>query len=161
MYELLYHNRLLICQQFGATGVAHVLRFTFYWSCFLALVISLLTNQNVGVEMFIAQLVEHRTGTSLTQVRFPDAAGDFSPRVNSQCTLSYCARITPCAIASIYICAHVKNPVVHVRVRWIMETLKHPACTVNWVARFCCSWLSPGKTTQISHGRNPIGTIQL
>ena len=27
-----------------------------------------------------------------------------------------------CAIACINICAHVKDPVVHVRVRWIMET---------------------------------------
>ena len=27
-----------------------------------------------------------------------------------------------CAIACIYICAHVKGPVVHVRVGWIMET---------------------------------------
>ena len=29
---------------------------------------------------------------------------------------------------------HVKDPVVHVRVRWIMETLKHTAYTVDWVA---------------------------
>ena len=34
----------------------------------------------------------------------------------------------PIAIACIYICAHVKDPVVHVRVQWIMETLKHLAC---------------------------------
>ena len=26
----------------------------------------------------------------------------------------------------IYICAHVKDPVVHVRVRWIMEKRMHP-----------------------------------
>ena len=58
------------------------------------------------------------------------------------------------------ICAHVKDPVVHVRVRWIMETLKHPACTVGWVTRLCRSWLSPGKATRISHGRNPTGTIR-
>ena len=43
-----------------------------------------------------------------------------------------------------HICAHVKDPVVHVRVWWIMETLKHSACTVGWVARLCRSWLSPG-----------------
>ena len=53
----------------------------------------------------------------------------------------------------IYICAHVKDPVIHVKVRWIMETRKHPACTVGWVARLCCSWLSPGNATRISHGR--------
>ena len=66
----------------------------------------------------------------------------------------------PFAIASINICAHVKDPVVHVRVGWIRETLKHPACTVGWVARLCRSWLSPGKATGVPHGRNPIGTIK-
>ena len=29
------------------------------------------------------------------------------------------------------ICAHIKGPVVHVRFWWIVETLKHPACTVG------------------------------
>ena len=112
----------------------------------------------------VAQLVEHRTGTLPTQVRFPGAAKDFSPRVNFQCRLSYRVRTPPCAIAGISICAHVKDPVVHVRVRWticahvkdpavqvrvrwIMETLKHPACTVGWIARLCRRWLSPGKAT--------------
>ena len=52
---------------------------------------------------------------------------------------------------------HVKDPVVHVKVRWIMETRKSPACTLMsycWVARLCCIWLSLGKATRISHGRN-------
>ena len=57
--------------------------------------------------------------------------------------------------------AYVKDFVVHVRVWWIMETLKHQACTVGRVARLCRSWLSPGKANRISHGRNPIGTLQL
>ena len=35
----------------------------------------------------------------------------------------------PCAIACINICAHVKVPVVHVRVWWIMETLTNLACS--------------------------------
>ena len=83
------------------------------------------------------------------------------PRVNFQYRLSYGVRTTPCAIACIYICVHVKDPVVHVKVRLIMETPKHLTCTVGWVARPCRSWLSPGKATRISHGRNPIGTIQL
>ena len=47
------------------------------------------------------------------------------------------------AIACINMCAHAKDSVVHVRVRWIMETLKHPAYTVGCVARLCRSWLSP------------------
>ena len=86
--------------------------------------------------------------------------GFFSQSQLSVQTLLRCS-YTLCAIACIYICAHVKDPVVHVRVRWIMETLKHPACTLGWVARLCCSWLSPGKPTRIFYGRNPIGTIQL
>ena len=39
----------------------------------------------------------------------------------------------PCANAGINICVPIKDLVAHVRVRWIMETLKHPACTVGWV----------------------------
>ena len=42
-----------------------------------------------------------------------------------------------------------------------METLKHSACTVGWVARLCCNWLSPGKATRNSYGRSPNGTIEL
>ena len=72
--------------------------------------------------------------------------GIFLPRVNFQCRLSYGVRTPPCAIACINICTHVQDPVVHVRVRWIMETLKHPARTQGWAAQLCRSWLSPGKT---------------
>ena len=43
----------------------------------------------------VAQLVEHRTVTPLTQVRFPGAARDFSPRVNFQCRLSYVCPYNP------------------------------------------------------------------
>ena len=78
----------------------------------------------------VAQLVEHRTGTLPTQVRFPGAAKDFLP-VTFLCRLSYGVRAPPCATACIFIFAHVKDPAVHVRVRWTMETLKHPACTVG------------------------------
>ena len=98
----------------------------------------------------VAQSAEHRTVTPLRLVGFPGAARDFSPRINFQCRLSYGVRTSPCAIACINICAHVKDAVVYVRVRWIMETLKYPACTVRWVARPCRSWLSPGKGTRIS-----------
>ena len=53
-----------------------------------------------------------------------DASRDFSPRVNFRCRLSYSNRTPPCALACINICAHVEDPVVRVRVRCIMETLK-------------------------------------
>ena len=77
------------------------------------------------------------------------------------CRLCHRVHTPLCAFACIYIFAHVKDPIVHVRVLWIMETLKHPACTVGWVAWHCCSWLSLGKATWISHWRNPIWTVQL
>ena len=108
-----------------------------------------------------AQLVEQLTGSLPTQVRFPGAARNFSPSLNFQCRLYNGVRTPPGEVACIYICAHVKEPVVHVRLSWIMETLKHPACTVGWVARLCRSLLSPGKATRISHRTNPTGTIQL
>ena len=76
----------------------------------------------------VAQLVDHRTGTLPTQVRFPGATRDFSPGVNFQCRLSYGVRTPPCAIACI--CAQVKDPVVHVRVRLIMVTLKKKVVVV-------------------------------
>ena len=87
--------------------------------------------------------------------------GFFSQSQLSVHTLLRCLCTPPCAIACSNICVHIKDPVVHVRVQWIMETLKHPACTVGWVAQLCCSWLTPGKATQISIGKSPNGTIEL
>ena len=62
----------------------------------------------------------------------------------------------PCGIAYINICVHVKDPVVHVRARWIMETLKHSSCTLGWVAQVCRSWLSLGKATEFPMGEIPL-----
>ena len=79
----------------------------------------------------VAQLVEHRTGTSLTQIRFPGAARDFSPSVKFQCRLSYSVRTPPCANACIYICAHFKDPLVHVKSSLgygITKTPSHTQC---------------------------------
>ena len=59
-------------------------------------------------------------------------------------TLTMSVQYTPVCFC---ICARVKDPTVHVRVWWIMEPLKHPACTIGCVAQFCCSLLSPGKAT--------------
>ena len=94
-------------------------------------------NSNWGGD--VVQLVERRTGTPLTQVRFPGAARDFSPRGNLQGRLCYGVRTLPCGIACINIAAHVRDPVVRVRVRHSVETLKHPVCTVGLVARLCRS----------------------
>ena len=87
-------------------------------------------------------------------------AGSILPESTFNANSLTCACTPPCAIACINICAHIKDPIVHVRVQWIMQTLKHPACTIGWVAQLCHSWLSPGKATGISHGRNPNGTIK-
>ena len=37
-----------------------------------------------------------------------------------------------------------------------MGTLKHPACTVGWVARLNRSWLSPGKQPEFPMGEIPL-----
>ena len=66
-----------------------------------------------------------------------------------------------CAIACVNISANVKDPVVPVWVWLIMETQRHPACTLGWVVWLCHSWFSSGKATQISHWRNHSGTKQL
>ena len=91
--------------------------------------------------------MEHRTGTQPAQVRFPGAARDFFSLPEStfgadSLTVSV---HPPCAIVCTNIRVHVKDPVVHVRVRWMMETRKYPACTAGWIARLCRSWFSPGK----------------
>ena len=98
-----------------------------------------------------------RTGTPLRQVRFPNAARDVSTRVHFQCRLSYNVPTPTCAIACINVCAHVKDPVVHVRVRWIVETLKHPACSVGWAARLRRSWRSRGRQPEFPIGEIPLG----
>ena len=64
--------------------------------------------------------------------------------VNIQCRLSYGVRTPPCAIARIYICVHVKDPVVHVRVRWIMETLGSAI-----PSQLSFPWNATGRTIQL------------
>ena len=71
-------------------------------------------------------MVEHRTVTPLSQVRFPGAARGFLPRVIFQCRLSLRVHTPPCAIPCITTYVHIKDPVVHVRVRWIMGTQTYP-----------------------------------
>ena len=70
----------------------------------------------------VTQLVERWTGTPPTQVRFPGAVRDSSPRVHFQCRPSFGVGTPPGAIAGINICAHDKDPVVRVRAWCIMET---------------------------------------
>ena len=65
--------------------------------------------------------------------------------VSFQCRLSYGVRATLHAIARINICAHVKDPVDHVGVRRVMETLKHPACTVDLGSETLSQLVFPGE----------------
>ena len=88
--------------------------------------------------------------------------GLFFPQSQLSVQTFFCGVCTPlCAITCINTCMHVKDPVVHVRVRWIIEILKHQPCAIGWVTWLCCSWLSPGKATRIAYGRNSNGTMQL
>ena len=89
------------------------------------------------------QRTTNRICTLPTQVRFPGTARDFSPRINFQCRLSYGVRTHPCAIAYINKCSHVKHHAFHVRVRWIMKTLK----LKHYESR------TLRKATRISHGK--------
>ena len=59
------------------------------------------------------------------------AARDFLPRVNFQNRLSFDVHTPPCAIECINICAHDKDPVVHVRVWWIMATQTYTARSIR------------------------------
>ena len=65
------------------------------------------------------------------QVQCPSAASDFLPRDDVQCRLPFGVHTPSCAILCINICAHDKDPVVHVRVRWIMATQIYTACTIS------------------------------
>ena len=113
--------------------------------------------QNRGGD--VARLVEHQTGMPLTQAWFPGVARDFSPRINFQCRLAYGVCTPPRGITCINICAHIKDCVLHVRVWWILKTLKHWACTVDCIARLWCSWFSLGKATP-KYVRNPCEKSQ-
>ena len=72
--------------------------------------------------------------------------GFFLPESTFSAHSLACVCTPLCAFACISICAHVIDPVVHVRVQWFMETLRHPACSVGWIAQLCCSWLSHRKS---------------
>ena len=61
----------------------------------LSSVVSLQADYDGNKNGDVAQLVERRTGTPLTQVRSPGVARDFSPRVHFQCRLSYVCPYTP------------------------------------------------------------------
>ena len=107
------------------------------------------TDRRQGTGQGVAQFVERRTSTPMRQVRFPGTARDFLPRVDFQWRLSFDVCTPPCAIACINICAHDKDPVVHVGVRWIMATQTYPASTIS------------DKNTQLDDCGRPSATSML
>ena len=67
-------------------------------------------NSNDNDNRDASQLGERRTGTPLTQMRFPGAARDFSPRVQFQCRLSYGVRTPPvCNRTHYHLCARQRS----------------------------------------------------
>ena len=91
----------------------------------------------------VAQSVERRAGTPLHRFDSPVRQGIFllaSTFNADSLTVSVHPRVQSHALT----CEHTKDPVVRVRVRGTMETLKPPACTVVCVAPLCRSRLSQG-----------------
>ena len=65
----------------------------------------------------VAQLVEHRS-------RDPMAQGLTPPPLSKM----LCQLIVGVPNSCVYMHAHIKDPMIHVRVWWITETRKDPAC---------------------------------
>lgn len=53
--------------------------------------------------------------------------------------------------------AHVKDPLVHVRVKWITETQKHPAYIVHWASELVAACFAWGKQPKFLVGEIPEG----
>ena len=102
-------------------------------------------------------MVERRTGRLSHRFDSPEWREIFLPESTFSADSLRCVCTPLCAISGTGICAHFKEPVVHISVRWIMETLKHPVCTVSWVVRPCCRWLSLGEQPESTMGEIPKG----
>ena len=85
-----------------------------------------LIGQKLALYQLVCSSVDQSIGPARCSRRFdsPVRQGIFLPESTFSAVSLTVSVTPPCAIACIYICAHVKDPVVHVRVRWIMEILK-------------------------------------
>ena len=79
----------------------------------------------------VAQLLRASDCHTADAGSIPWCGKDSLPRVNFSCRLSFSVCTLPCAITCINICAHYKDPAVHVRVRWIMATQTYSACSMS------------------------------
>ena len=81
-------------------------------------------------------------------VRIPAAPGEISVGIFTVSQVSLCADLLVAYFPlCVYACrrssTHVKDPVIHVSVRWVAETRKYPACTRGLTQRIgLCSWSS-------------------
>ena len=99
------------------------------WYCSLEGTLVIARHENGDV----AQLVRASDRHAADAGSIPRCGKEFFFQSQRSVKTLLCVSVTPCSIACINICARVKDPVVHVRVRWIMETLKYPAWTVSWL----------------------------
>ena len=81
------------------------------------------------------QRVELWTVASLMQVQFPGMGGDFPPSQLSVQTLLRSVVHPQVQLHALTAVLVLEDRVVHVRVPWIMKTIKHPACTMGWVVQ--------------------------
>ena len=78
----------------------------------------------------VAQLVRAADRHAADAGSIPRCGKEFFSQSTFSANSLTCVRTPTCAITCTNICAHIKDPLVYVRVWWIMETLKHPARTV-------------------------------
>ena len=91
----------------------------------LFIFLSVFKDPNNTLGAWIAQLEEcptEKPGATLTQVRVPGAARDFSPSVNFQCRLTVSIQ-PPCSLTRINICEHITNR----KKIWTQENTAHTA----------------------------------
>ena len=100
------------------------------------------------VLIWVAQLVECRTqdpkdpGSNPVTVRSTRNICEFFWVQNVVLTHCQCAQPNPCVYthSQKWSCTHVKDPVVHVRIRWISETRRDSACALlTGGLMYCCT----------------------
>ena len=102
----------------------------------------------------VVHLVDRMAGIPLMLVGFPGVAKDFFSELTLSFRLSSGVPTSPCAI-----CARVKDLGFHVRIRWIMETLKYSACTRKLGSHYWRSWLSLRKEADFPKGEIPDNSL--
>ena len=125
----------------------------------LSLSRSTLSGESKGWD--VAQLVEYRTGTLPTQVRFPGAARHFFSRSPLSVQTALRCLYTPvCNRMHLHLCARYRSR-SPCQSSVDYGNTKTPSMHRRLGSATPYRWLSPGKATRISRRRIPKGTIQL